>query len=557
MSKLFFYFLILSLNATAADSEIPPFRIAISQEFETLHPLTAKMLASNYLYSLVGRPLVYLNTDGKWAPQLAEQIPSFKNGRAKFKTVDGRKTLEALWEIKKNARWSDGKPVICEDFQLARDIANSPNVTVDSKETYTQVSKVQWSEKEPQKCTFIYDKPRWNFYQLNSFYPLPSHLEKSIFQKFSKEKEAYERNSLYVIEPWKEGLHNGPYKISEVKLGSHVSFVVNPYFFGPEPKIKKIIFKLIPQTSTLEANLRSGTVDAICPLGFSFDQALNFEKKIKSEHLPYVVSYIPSISHDQIALNLENPILQDLRVRKALVHAINRENLVSALFEGKQLAAHSFLSPLDPWATEDPKFVRRYSYDKAKSQQLLDEAGWKMNTKDGFRYQEGKKLSLQLMGVSGNQMRETLQSYLQSQWKDVGVEILIKNHPSRVFFSEVLVKRKFGGMAIYGGASVGNLRPTYHSSQIPLESNSWSGQNFMAWKNPKVDQLIEKVEKEFDSKKQATLVHEVIRHYTEEIPSIPLFYRASNAVIPVGMKNFKLSMLVDESNEVEHWSLEK
>ena len=117
-----------------------------------------------------------------------------------------------------------------------------------SKENYTLVEKIEWSDKKPKHCTFTYDKVRWDFARLNFMIPLPAHLERPVFEKYKNQKEGYEKNSLYSLNPKTLGLHNGPYVISEVQVGSHVIFKPNPYFYGKKPKIEKIIVKFLPNT---------------------------------------------------------------------------------------------------------------------------------------------------------------------------------------------------------------------------------------------------------------------------------------------------------------------
>ena len=399
---------ILPMSATAALNN-KEFKVGITQEFETLNPLSMSMVASVYLYALVGRSLVVLDSNGKWVPQLAKSIPSLQNGGAKFVTVNGKKTIQATWEILDNAAWGDGKPIVCDDFKLARDIADSPNVSVGSKETYTQVAKIEWDAKTPKKCVFTYDKARWNFDQLGQFFPLPRHLEEPVFKQWGSKPQGYENNSNYTKNPTNPGLYNGPYVIQDVKLGSHITFAPNPHFYGPKPNIEHIIVKLIPNTSTLEANLRSGTIDAVSSLGFSLDEALAFEKKVKTQSLPYTVEYKPSLTYEHIDLDLNNPILKDVRVRKALVYSINREDLVKALFDNKQQVAVHNLAKIDPWYTDDAKLITIYPYSKRDAMKLLDEAGWKMGA-DGYRYKDGKKLSLVFMTTAGNKVRETVQT---------------------------------------------------------------------------------------------------------------------------------------------------
>lgn len=532
-------------------------RIGIAQEFENLNPIIMTMSATSYIYSMVGRSLVNLDADGKWVPQLAKVIPSIENGKAKFSK--DKKQIIATWEIIDAAKWSDGKPVVCADFKFAREVAASPNVSVGDKETYTQVKTITWDPKTPKLCTFTYEKARWDFYQLASFRPLPEHIEAPVFAKYKNQKEGYEKNSSFNRAPTMPGLYSGPYKISEVKLGSHVMLVPNEHFYGPATKIKKIIVKLIPNTGTLEANLRSGTIDMVSTLGFSFDQAIAFEKKVKSESLPFNALFKPSITYEHIDLNLENPILKDLKVRKALVYSINREELVKALFDGKQQVAIHNISPIDPWFTSDPKKITLYPYSKREAARLLDEAGWKLDAKDGLRYKDGKKLSLQFMTTAGNKTRETVQTFLQGQWKAVGVEVNIKNEPARVFFGDTTKKREYGAMAMYAWVSSPESTPkgVLHSTNISTEKNGWSGQNYSGYNNKKVDELIEKIEIEFDAKKRTELAQEVLKYYTDEVPVIPLYYRSDVAVTPLALKGFRLpGHQFAETNEIENWNLQ-
>lgn len=540
-------------SATKSNDELV---IGLSQEFENLNPLIMTMMATNYMYALVGRTLVYMDADGKWKPQLAKSIPTLENGGAKKIKVDGKETIQAVWEIKETAKWSDGTPVTCGDFEFSIQVASSPNVSVAAKENFTQVSKVEIDKANPKKCTFTYDKLRWNFNQMGQFYPLPKHLEASVFNKWSGKKEGYETNSNYSKAPTLKGLYNGPYQISEVKLGSHVAFTTNPHFYGDSPKIKKIVIKIIPNTSTLEANLRSGTIDAISSLGLTFDQALSFEKKVKADKMPFEVQYRPSLTYEHIDLDTQNPILKDVRVRKALVHAINREDLVKALFEGRQQAAIHLFAPIDPWYSADPTKVVLYPYSRREAARLLDEAGWKLGS-DGIRTKGGQRLSLPFMTTAGNKTRETVQTYLQNQWKSVGVEVVIKNEPARVFFGETTKKRAFGAMAMYAWISSpeSSLKEQFACSEIPTEKNGWSGQNYTAWCNKKVDELAEKINAEFNDKKRAGLAHQFLKLYTDEVPVIPLYYRADIAVNPTSLKNLKVpGHLFAETNEAETWT---
>lgn len=553
-----------SVSATAETAPGTPklnnseLKIGMSQEFENFNPLIASMSATNLMARLVMRDLVTINADGKWVPQLAKSIPTLDNGGAKVVSVGGVKKIEAIWEIQDAAIWGDGKPVICDDFAFAIKVASAATVSVGEKEVYTQVEKITVDPMNPKKCTFLYDKAKWDFYQLGTFHALPKHLEEKIFNMYGAENSGYEKNSLYVKDPYNVGLYNGPYLIQEIQLGDHVTFIPNPKWWGEPPKIKKIIFKLIPNTGTLEANLRSGTIDLISTMGFALDQALAFDKKVKAENLPYNVLFQPSTIYEHIDLNLDNAALKDVRVRKALNLSMNREELVASLFEGKQAPAIHNVTPKDPWFTEDPAKVTIYKYNPREAERLLDEAGWKMGP-DGIRTKAGKRLSFTLMTTAGNKTRELVQVYLQNKWKQVGIEVNTKNEPARVFFGETTKKRAFDSMALFAWVSSpeNSSKSTFLSTNIPTAKNGYSGQNYMGWKNTKVDKLLLDLDVEMLHEKRVAIVHEVLKYYTDEVPVLPLYYRSDVAVVPTQLKNFRLTgHQFPETNEAEKWTLE-
>lgn len=533
-------------------------KIGITQEFESMNPLIMSMAASSYMSSMTHRGMVFLDASGKFVPHMAKSIPTIENGGAKFVGSGKTRGLVATWEIADNASWGDGTPVTCTDFKFAWEVGNNQNVSIGSREPYENIKSITWDAATPKKCVYTYAKAKFDYYQ-GVPGPLPRHLEEPVMKEFGSKKEGYDQNTIYTKNPTNPGLYNGPFLISELKLGSHVAFKPNPHFYGKKPTIQSVIVKLIPNTGTLEANLRSGTIDMVSSLGFAFDQALAFEKKVKADGLPFQVLFQPGVTYEHIDLNLENPILKDVRVRRALVHAINREELVQALFEGRQTAAVHNISPIDPNFTADGSIISLYPSSRIEAAKLLDEAGWALNEKDGFRYKDGQKLSLQFMTTAGNKTRETVQALLQSQWKAVGVEIVIKNEPARVFFGETMKTRGYGGMAMYAWVSIpdSTSRSTLHSEMIGTEKNAWAGQNYPGWRNKTADALIESFETEFDPAKRREITHKLLKEYTSDVPVIPLYYRSDIGVIPTNLEGFKLpGHLFYETNSIEHWNLQ-
>ncbi len=539
---LLFLAAVMWLQQLAAAPSNRELVIGIVQEFETLNPIIHEMAATAYISNLVDHPLTTIDADWQWGCWLCTELPTFENGMAKFIEIDGKKKLQVDWKIKPDAKWGDGKPVTGYDFKLAWEIGRSPHVMVAEKDYYQRFEKVTVNNKDPKQFTTIYKQHRYDYYQLGRFRLVPHHLEAKVWEKTKDKQGAYEKQTIYVTNPTHPGLYSGPYLIKEIKVGSHIVMTPNPHYYGKKPAIQQIVFKLIHNTQALEANLLSGTIDMACELGMTLDQALSFEKRLMGDPKlkeRFAVKYRRATLYEHIDLNLSNPILKDIRVRRALMYAIDRDKLVQALFEGKQQKALHSVHPLDPYYTED---VMKYPYNPQKAGKLLEAAGWKLN-KQGVREKAGKPLSLTIMTTAGDKTRELVEVFLQNEWRKVGFDIKIKNEPARVFFSETARKRNFPAMAMFAWVSSPDQPPkqNLHSSQIPTKANGFSGLNFTGYTNAKTDQALDQIFVEFDFNQRKKLMKIIQQEYVKEVPVIPLYNRAEIAVIPTNLRGFRIT----------------
>ena len=116
---------------------------------------------------------------------------------------------------------------------------------------------------------------------------------------------------------------------------------------------------------------------------------------------------------------------------------------------------------------------------------------------DGIRHNaDNEPLRLEFGTTAGSRVRETVQQVLQGQWRDVGIDVRIRNQPARVFFGETVAKRQFSGLAMFAWISdpESSPRTTLHSTEIPNEDNNWVGSNYMGYRNSEMDELIDAVE---------------------------------------------------------------
>ena len=513
-------------NATRAES----LTIGMIQYPYTLNPNIESMLAKSYVLSMTMRPLTHYDQNWEAVCLLCTELPTIENGGAVIEPLPegidspSDEGIAVTYTIHPDATWGDGTPVTSADVVFTWELGRHPQSGVANFEAFRRIHDI--TVIDDKTFTLHVDRVSFNYPSAAGLWLVPEHIEREIFEA---DPAAYRSRTAYDTDPTNPGLYWGPYRIVDVKNGAEIVLERNPTWYGEAPAFDRITVRSIENTAALEANLLSGAVDMIAgELGLTLDQALAFEKRHGDR---YNVLYKPGLIYEHIDLNLDNPILADERVRHALLHAIDREAISQQLFEGRQPVAHGSVSPLD-WVYDEN--TPRYPFDPEEAARLLDEAGWS-DIRNGVRHNEsGEPLRLQIMTTAGNRSRELVQQVLQSQWRNVGVDVTIRNEPAAVFFGETMRQREFDAMAMFAWLSSPESVPrtTLHSEQIPSAENAWSGQNHMGYSNPEMDELIDRLEIELDRDKRQAMWAELQRLYASDLPVLPLYWRAQPYVLP-------------------------
>lgn len=515
--------------------------IGITQFPSTFNPNIESMLAKTYVLDMAMRPFTAYDPDWKLVCMLCETLPTIENGLAK--PQKGGPGVALTFTIRADARWADGTPVTTDDVLFTVDAGRHPLSGVSNSELYRRILKVEVKDKR----TFVLHMERltFDYNAINDLRLLPAHIERPRFDKPAE----YRNRTAFDQDTTNPGLYNGPFRISQVVQGSHILLEQNPYWGGAKPAFKRIVVKTIENTAALEANLLSGGVDMIAgELGLPLDQAIAFEKRAGKA---WNVVFKPGLVYEHIDLNLGTPVLADRRVRQALLYALDREALNRQLFDGRQPVAQTTVNPLDGVHADD---VPKYKYDPARAAALLDEAGWKLNGAVR-RNAEGQPLVLEMGTTSGSRSRELVAQVLQAQWRKVGVDIRLKAEPPRVFFADTVTKRKFQ-MALFAWYSAPENVPrtTLHSSMIPSDKNNWAGQNYPGYSNPRMDELIDAIEVELNRPKRVALWRELQQLYADDLPALPLFFRADAFILPKALKGVTPTGHQDPSTLwIENW----
>jgi len=507
--------------------------IGAAQFPSTLNPFIDPEVIKLYALAFAQRQVSAFDKD--WHPlcMMCAELPSLENGLAVLEDgPDGKKGMRITIKLKPGLMWGDGKPVTAQDLAFTWKLASDPNAGFSNTYPWNRASRVEVVDDRTailHTDRVISDYMMWD-------QVLPEHLEGPVAAKATVPGD-YIKMTLYAREPTTPGLWNGPYMITQYQSGAQVVFEPNPHWTGPKPALRRIVLRTIENTAALQANLLAGDVDLVAGegVGLTIDQVLALRKQAPDR---FLYEFRPSLTYEHIDLNLDNPLLADVRTRRALLLATDRQTLVTRLFEGLQPVAATWVNPLHPMY--DP-VVKPATYDLPGAKRLLQEAGWTPGPDGVCRNAAGQRLSLEIATTAGNRLRELTQQVLQNGWKAACIEVTIKNEPARTLFGQTLKRRTYTGMGMYGWSSTASESPrrTLGTGDIPTAANNYGGSNYPGFSNPEMDANILKVESELDPAKAKQDWSTMQRIYAEQVPVLPLFFRAEPHVVPKWLAGYQ------------------
>jgi len=304
----------------------------------------------------------------------------------------------------------------------------------------------------------------------------------------------------------------GPFVFKEWVRGSHILYERNPnYWDKPKPYVDRLIVKFIPDAAARTAAFETGEVDigGETPVPLSEIERLKALPQLGFESKGY--NYGPSVT--RIEFNLSNKYLSDVRVRRAIAHAIDRNVILNTVYYGYGTISPTPISPL--LAQYFDTGAQIYEYDPAKAEQLLDEAGFPRGA-DGIRFH----LDHDFLPYGDTYKRTA--DYLAQALRKVGIDVTIRSQDFATYIKRVYTDRKFD----FTNNSMSNLfDPTLGVQRLYWSKNFKKGvpfSNGSGWSNPAADAALEAAAVELDDAKRKEYFLTFQRLVVEEVPDITL-----------------------------------
>jgi peptide/nickel transport system substrate-binding protein len=407
---------------------------ASSTEPLTMNPNVGIISASNTYFSpVIFDSMARPGDDMSPIPSLAESWTISPDG------------LTYTFNLRKGVKFHDGAPFTAADVKYTLDVINDKTNTGTLKLSYTAVKGAPAFQAAtateltgvttPDDFTVRIELTRADasFLQTVGFaYILPKHIYSKV-PVADMEKHASAR----------QPIGTGPFKLVEWR--SNETFVTDAFddYWGGRPKLDRFVFRIVPDLTTLPSLIRTGGVDAMGL--FNSVSATDYDAFSKD---PNIRLYnMTGYTHWVIYFNNADPALADPRVRRALIHATDRESILKNVLLGQGKILNDPIHPLN-WAHTEP--AAKYGYDPERAKALLREVGYTAGP-DGILTKDGKRLTVTL---STFMQSTTYPEVVQAQWKAVGVDMQIDRTDFAAFFGPKYQARRFQTAGSHTSAAV-------------------------------------------------------------------------------------------------------
>ncbi len=299
----------------------------------------------------------------------------------------------------------------------------------------------------------------------------------------------------------------GPYRFVSYAPQSEIRYAANRDYFGGAPALATVVLRIIPNGETQVAALEAGEVDWLFGVPGPARRRLNADSRVRVTHS--VLSLGGSNCIITLGFNLDRPAFRDLRLRKAIAHAVNRPQFVERVLFGNGRAADAPISSGIAFA--HARGLGIAAYDTTESARLLHEAGWRRGTSGVRRafgvagVADGTPLTI---GFKGMPSQMPYGELLRAQLHAVGVDVRLEPLEPAVFAASVFSSRDFdtaiGAYCNGTDPEIGVRRMYMSSSVAPVPFSNMAG-----YRSPVMDSLFERAGSALDVGERRRLYRQI------------------------------------------------
>ncbi len=474
---------------------------------------------------LIQAAMTTVDGRGDFAPRLAEHVPTIENGLWRL-LPDGR--METIWTIRADAQWHDGAPFSSEDLVFTSAVVRDSELPQFGDAAYASIEAVTATDSRTVSVTWkrLYIGADALFGR-DLAPPLPQHL---LGGAYRADKAGFLQAPYWT----RDYVGAGPYRVQDYVADSHMILAANDRYVLGRPKIDEIEVRFIPDSNTLQANVLAGTISLTLGYGISLDDALQARDRWTDGRLE-VAFKTWILAHPQM-LNPDPAVISDVRFRRALVHAINRQEMTDTIQAGLVPIADSAINPAGSDYATVRDAVVRYDYDPRQALQLMESAGYRRGSDGGLRDAAGQRLSVEIRTPSGLDITQKSLLSIADYWQRVGVDVqplIIPLQRAR----DREYRAAFPGFELTRTSSDARFPPKLHSREAPVAQNSFAGSNNSRYINPGYDALVDRYIVAVPKLERAEALRGLIHHLTDQVVPLGLMFDVEPILIGNELKN--------------------
>ncbi|HEX2574568.1 MAG TPA: ABC transporter substrate-binding protein [Polyangia bacterium] len=412
---------------------------------------------------------------------------------------------EYIVTVRDGARFSDGRPVTADDVVYTIDFVRDPK----------NRSRLAGRFRDDGLQTIeALDRRRVRFVLSHPHAPFVTDLDVGVL---ARPRPGHEKDT-----PIGAGAF-----VLESQVGEKWRFRPNPYYLYGAPPVRRLTVKVIRDDNSRLLALVGGSGDftqnTISPLLLDAVE--------KNPQLQTVRGRSSIFTY--LGLNMDDPLLRDVRVRRAIAYAIDRTGIIKSKLGGRAVQATGML-PTFHWAYNPD--VETYPYDPARARALLDQAGYPDPDGPGPR----ARFTL-VYKTSSNRFRVALAQVLAAELADVGIDVDLRPLEFATFFADV----KAGNFQLFSlqitEISEPDLYTTFFSSdRVPTREDPDRGGNRARYRNPEVDRLLAAGRRELDLDGRRRIYGEIQKILARDVPVIPLWHEDNVAVLGKDVTGYEM-----------------
>lgn len=426
-----------------------------------------------------------------------------------FEVLDGGRHLK--FRLRDDIRWFDGEPLTAEDVEFTYQFMTDP----ETPSPYTEDWKAIKEFRRTGKYTFevFYDKPFARSLVTWAGEIMPKHV---------LENEDIS-NTKYSREP----MGAGPYKVKEWIPGRRLVLEANDDFFEGRPYIDQIVYRIIPDLSTQFLELKAGGIDSMGLTPLQYLRQTSGPEWNDFNKFKYL-----SFGYTYLAFNFLHPFFQDVRVRRAIDLAIDKDEIVKGVLMGLGSPA---IGPYKPGTWQYNENIHDRGYHPEEARKLLAEAGWKDTDGDGLLDKDGKPFYFTILTNQGNSQRARAGVIIQERLKQVGIGVEIRIVEWATFLHEFIDRGRFDAVILsWNILQDPDLYDVWHSSRIIPK-----GLNFISYSNAELDELLERGRRSVDRDERKNIYDRVQEILQEDQPYSFLYIPYSLPILNAKIQGVK------------------